>query len=100
MSEFWWAALLAAFYCVLVFAWIFTLIDLFGRLDLSGKGKAAWLLAILLLPLVGVVAYFITRPDRRTEILPASRPREWYPPTPEPAGSPGPSTSEDQPRSP
>lgn len=65
MDEFWWAMILVAVYTILAFMWIFTLIDLFGRLDLGGWGKAGWLMGILFVPVIGVIAYFVTRPDTR-----------------------------------
>jgi hypothetical protein len=51
------------------FAWLIwivlvirTLIDLFGRHDLSGWAKAAWVLLICFIPLIGVLTYIIVRP--------------------------------------
>jgi Phospholipase_D-nuclease N-terminal len=51
------------------FAWviwialvIMTLMDAFGRRDLSGWGKAGWTVFIIFLPLVGVLTYMIARP--------------------------------------
>src|SRR5215213_9578391 len=45
-------------------AWIWTLVivlsDVFGRDDLSGWGKAAWTLFLLVLPFLGVLIYLIT----------------------------------------
>jgi hypothetical protein len=34
-------------------------IDLFGRHDVSGWGKAAWTILIVVIPLVGVLIYFL-----------------------------------------
>jgi len=56
---------------------IMCLIDNFRRPDLSGGAKAAWTLLIILLPLVGAIAYQITRPtdvpyDARSGSIPAS----------------------------
>ena len=61
MSEFWYALLWATFVLPLIFLWIFTFIDLFGRKDI-GWSKVLWAMAILFLPLIGVIAYFIARP--------------------------------------
>jgi hypothetical protein len=41
-----------------VVAWAFALVDLFRNPGLSGAQRAAWLLIIVLLPLVGTVLYF------------------------------------------
>lgn len=45
-----------------VCAWVFALVDLFRRADLSGWAKAIWLVAILIFPLLGALVYYITRP--------------------------------------
>jgi hypothetical protein len=46
----------------LLFTWFFAAFDLFRRRDLSGWLKALWLLAILFLPIFGLLLYFIFRP--------------------------------------
>ena len=58
------------------FAWliwisliVFALVDLFGRHNVSGWGKAGWTLFIILLPLIGVLTYMIARPpDDRVRV--------------------------------
>ncbi len=46
-----------------LFLWIALIfrafIDLFGRHDVSGWGKAGWTVLIVLIPLIGVCVYFI-----------------------------------------
>jgi len=42
--------------------WIYTLIDIFGRIDLSGWVKALWVIFVLILPILGMLIYFIFRP--------------------------------------
>jgi hypothetical protein len=39
-------------------------IDLFRSHDLKGWAKAAWVLFVIVLPLVGILAYFIFRGDK------------------------------------
>src|SRR5687768_11833724 len=51
----------------LLLTWFFAMLDLFVRPDLSGAKKVTWLLAILFLPLVGTIAYFVARPKEPTE---------------------------------
>ncbi len=63
MSPFWTAFWIVFIYIPLVAMWIFGLADVFRRPDLSGLTKVAWVLAIIWLPIIGLVAYFITRPD-------------------------------------
>ena len=47
----------------LTMLWVFALVDLFGRPDLSGWGKAGWLVVILIIPLLGALIYVGTRPS-------------------------------------
>jgi hypothetical protein len=62
--------LLNAIWLIFVFfAWlmifgfvIMCLIDNFRRPDLSGGAKAGWTVLIIVLPLIGALAYQITRP--------------------------------------
>lgn len=44
---------------------MWTTIDVFRDDRLSGGAKAGWLVAILVLPLLGTVIYLIARGDRR-----------------------------------
>ena len=62
--------LLSVFWTLLMFAglvlWIFiviwTFIDNFRRRDHSGFAKAMWFLFIVFVPVIGVLAYLLTRP--------------------------------------
>ena len=68
---FWQLFLILAIFVPLIMLWVFTLVDLFNRRDLSGAAKALWAIAIVLLPLVAMLVYFIMR-DSRSE-LPGTR---------------------------
>lgn len=57
----------------LVMLWVFALVDLFQRTDLSGWAKALWAVAIVLFPLLGLLIYFITRPPTAEEEAAAQR---------------------------
>jgi hypothetical protein len=58
-----WAAQLALFIFIpLMVIWLFAIVDLFGRADIGGFGKALWLLAILFLPILGTLSYYVSRP--------------------------------------
>jgi Short C-terminal domain/Phospholipase_D-nuclease N-terminal len=48
-----------------ILIWIF--IDIFRSRDLSGWGKAAWFLFVLIIPLIGVLVYLIARGDSMHE---------------------------------
>jgi hypothetical protein len=47
----------------LVLLWVFALVDIFGRPDISGWAKAAWLLLIIIIPIIGALVYIGTRPS-------------------------------------
>ncbi len=66
-----WSVLLGMLIIVpLIMIWAFALTDLFGRDDLRGIAKVAWLFAILIFPILGTVIYFLVRP----RITPAAAP--------------------------
>jgi len=79
---FWQLFLILAIFVPLIMLWVFTLVDLFNRRDLSGAAKALWAIAIVLLPLVAMLIYFIMR-DSRSE-LPGTRLYGQTPPPPQP----------------
>ena len=58
---FWQLFLILAIFVPLIMLWIFTLADLFHRRDLSGAAKALWAIAVVLLPLLAMLIYFILR---------------------------------------
>ena len=57
-----WFVLLFVFVPLFI-AWIYTAIDIFRRPDEGGLTKFLWLLLILFLPIIGMLIYFIARPD-------------------------------------
>lgn len=50
-----------------VIIWAFTLIDLFRR-DWSTGVKVLWAIGMLILPVVGVIAYLIVRPPSSKDV--------------------------------
>jgi uncharacterized protein (UPF0333 family) len=64
-------ALLVGLELALLFLWIWiaigVVVDIFRSPDLSGWGKAAWLLLIVILPLLGVLIYLIARGHKMQE---------------------------------
>jgi hypothetical protein len=58
LSIFWTILIFMAF---VIWIWmvILALIDIFSRSDLSGWGKAAWVVFIIVLPFLGVLCYLI-----------------------------------------
>jgi hypothetical protein len=60
--EFVWGSLLIMSFIAIMFTWFFAAFDLFRRRDISGWLKALWLLAIVFLPIFGLLLYFLFRP--------------------------------------
>ena len=65
-----WAMLAFFFWFMVIWMFIGVFADIFRRDDLSGWGKAGWILLIFVLPLLGIPIYMIARPkmteqDRR-----------------------------------
>jgi len=67
---FWQVFFILMIFIPLLLLWVFTLIDLFQRTDLSGAAKALWAIAIVLLPFIGMLVYFILR-DSQSSAPPA-----------------------------
>jgi predicted membrane channel-forming protein YqfA (hemolysin III family) len=64
------AMLVFFFWVIAIWMFIAVFADIFRRDDLSGWAKAGWVLLIFVLPVIGILAYFIARPkmtaqDRR-----------------------------------
>ena len=59
--------MLTAIAILWVFIWAFTLVDLFRR-DWSTGIKVAWAIGMLILPVVGVLAYLIVRPPSSKDV--------------------------------
>jgi len=71
------------FWTVLIFAvfvlWIWLILviicDVFRSPDLSGWGKALWVLLVLVLPWVGIITYLVARGGSMSERWPGRRQR-------------------------
>ena len=61
--DFWQFFLLLLIWIPLIMLWIFTLTDLARRADLSGLAKGLWAVAVVFLPILGMIIYFIARPS-------------------------------------
>jgi Phospholipase_D-nuclease N-terminal/Short C-terminal domain len=67
LSEFLWS-LLVIFFMVIYFMMLFqVIIDVFRRQDESGVTKALWLIALLVLPLFGLLIYMIVNSEGMAE---------------------------------
>lgn len=57
------------FFCWVVWIWLMIVIltDLFRRHDISGWGKAAWTVFLIVLPFLGVLVYLIAQHDKMAD---------------------------------
>ncbi|HEY2654161.1 MAG TPA: SHOCT domain-containing protein [Solirubrobacteraceae bacterium] len=62
-----WSTLI--FFAWVIFIWIAitVLIDVFRRRDISGWGKAAWVVFVVIIPWIGVLVYLIVNHDGMAE---------------------------------
>src|SRR5437868_4367840 len=62
-----WSTLI--FFALVIFIWIAitVLIDVFRRHDISGWGKAAWVVFVVIIPWIGVLVYLIVNHDGMAE---------------------------------
>jgi hypothetical protein len=56
-----WTMLIFVFWVIWIWILVTVLMDLFRRQDISGWGKAAWTLFVIVLPYLGVFVYLITQ---------------------------------------
>ncbi len=59
MDSFWESFWTLLIFIPLLLLWVFALIDLFRNPDISGLTKALWAIAIVLLPVLGMLVYFV-----------------------------------------
>ncbi len=76
--SFWEVFILLVVFVPMAIIWGMAIVDVFRRHDLSGTRKALWLVVIILLPLIGTVAYLIAHaggegaPDMRRDVARSS----------------------------
>ena len=74
-----WAMIVFFFWFMLIWMFIGVFADIFRRNDLTGWGKAGWLLLIFIVPLFGILIYLIARPkmtEQDKEMMAATQERE------------------------
>lgn len=59
---FWQGFFLLLIFIPVAICWVFALMDLFRRDDLSGWMTAFWIFFLIVIPILGVLIYFIARP--------------------------------------
>jgi cobalamin biosynthesis protein CobD/CbiB len=62
-----WTMLIFFFWVIWIWILITVMIDIFRRHDISGWGKAAWLIFVIVLPYLGVFVYLITQGKNMAE---------------------------------
>ena len=62
-----WSILIFFFWVIWIWIVITVLIDIFRREDISGWGKAAWVVFVIVLPWLGVLVYLIAQHDGMRE---------------------------------
>ena len=62
-----WSIIIIYFLLTILFALFTVVVDIFRDHDLSGWGKALWLLLLIVFPLVGLLIYLIVRHDGMRE---------------------------------
>lgn len=61
--SFWEIFVLLLIFVPLLMLWLFTLGDLAKRADISGLAKGLWAVLVVILPVIGMLVYFIARPS-------------------------------------
>lgn len=61
LDVFWWS-ILFFFWVMAIWIFIALITDIFRRDDLSGWGKAGWIILLVCLPFLGALIYIIARP--------------------------------------
>ena len=62
LMNFIWYMFLFYLFFMLIWMFIATFADIFKRQDISGWGKAGWILLIFIVPLLGIMIYVLTKP--------------------------------------
>jgi hypothetical protein len=74
-----WAMVVFFFWFMLIWMFIAVFADIFRRNDLTGWGKAGWILLIFIVPLLGILIYLIARPkmtEQDKEMMATAQERE------------------------
>ena len=60
--DFFWYVLLIYLFIMVIWMFISVFADIFRRENLSGWGKAGWIILIFIIPFIGILIYIIVRP--------------------------------------
>ena len=79
LGEVLWTMLAFFFWFMIIWIFIAVFADIFRRDDISGWGKAGWILLIFVLPFIGLLIYMIARPkmtEQDKQMIAEARQRE------------------------
>ena len=79
LGDWLWAMLVFFFWFMAIWIFIQIFADIFHRRDLSGAGKAGWIILIFVVPFLGALIYMIARPkmtEQDKEMMAAMSERE------------------------
>jgi hypothetical protein len=62
--------LLTLLVIVWVLIWVLAVVDIVRRHDLRTSSKVLWALAVIFVPVVGVIVYLVARPADATQYVP------------------------------
>jgi Tfp pilus assembly protein PilO len=74
-----WTMIAFFFWMMVIWMFIAVFADIFRRNDLSGWGKAGWIVLVFVLPFIGILIYVIARPkmtEQDKEIIMKAQERE------------------------
>ena len=67
-----WSMFVLYFWFMLIWMFVAAFADIFRRQDLSGFGKALWMLLIFVVPFLGILIYVIARPRVGDQVAPST----------------------------
>jgi hypothetical protein len=62
LADFWGNFFLLLIFVPLAMLWVFALVDIFKRHDMSGGATALWVAIVILIPFLGALVYIAMRP--------------------------------------
>jgi len=62
LGEFFWYMLIFYLWFMVIMMFVQVFMDIFRRENLSGWGKAGWIILLFILPFLGILIYVIVRP--------------------------------------
>ena len=67
LGDLFWSMLWFFLFMIWIWLLITVFVDIFRDHEMSGWGKAAWIIFVIVLPFLGILVYLIARGDKMTE---------------------------------